>query len=106
MDVKAKIKAIMKEKGMTVYALAQKSDLSQACIANWYNERNYEPSLDALQKISNGFGMTLSELFCDDDEEIYPVNQTTKEFLQLLTKLDVRQKEALLNLMKSFVVID
>lgn len=38
MDIKARIKELMKERELSIYALAVKFDLSQACIANWYSK--------------------------------------------------------------------
>ncbi len=34
MHIKAKIKELMLEKGLTMYSLAQAADLTQACLAN------------------------------------------------------------------------
>lgn len=103
MNVKVKIKSLMKERGLTIYALAQKSDLSQACISNWYNERNYEPSLDALQKICKGLDISLAELFCDENEEMFPVDENTRELLSVWLKLGAAQKQAVIGLINSFL---
>ena len=41
----------MEKKGLSVYELAKKADLTEACIRNWYTKRNYTPSLEAIEKI-------------------------------------------------------
>ncbi|MCI9504261.1 MAG: hypothetical protein HFE26_02560 [Clostridia bacterium] len=53
--VKEKIKALLESQNLTVYELAQKSDLTEACIRNWFTKRNYTPSLEALEKNQQSF---------------------------------------------------
>jgi transcriptional regulator with XRE-family HTH domain len=66
--VKDKIKKLIESRNVTVYELAQKSDLTEACIRNWFTKRNYTPSLEALEKISKAFQIEPFELLCEDAE--------------------------------------
>lgn len=79
---KRKDKAIDGSTGIDNYKLSQQSDLSQACISNWYTKKKYEPSLSALEKVCIGLGVSMSELFCDENEEMMPVNTETRELLK------------------------
>lgn len=53
--VKDKIKELIVQHNISIYDLAQKSDLTEACIRNWFTKRNYTPSLEAIEKISKAF---------------------------------------------------
>ena len=101
MDVRQKIKVLMEQKHMTVYALAQKSDLTTACIQNWYSARNYLPSVDALEKVCGALGITMAELFCEDDQKMMAVNEEQRELLNLWQVLSADKREILLKLIKT-----
>lgn len=60
--VKIKIKELIESKGLSIYELAEKADLTEACIRNWYTKRNYTPSLEAIEKICFALGITEAEL--------------------------------------------
>jgi len=91
----------MAVKGINVYNLSQKADLSQACISNWFNGRNYEPSLSALEKVCNGLEISMAELFCTDEDTMLPIDNQTKELLLGWQKLSTKQKEAIMMLIRS-----
>ncbi len=99
--VKEKIKKLIAERNITIYDLAQKSDLTEACIRNWFTVRNYTPSLEALEKISKAFEISPFELFCDHDD-IMPATSENKEFLYKFCRLTKKQKDAILILLDSF----
>ncbi len=103
MDVKSKIKYYMKAKNLNDYKLAQKSGLSQPTITNWFNKRNYTPSIEALEKVCSAFDITMAELCCTDDEKMIPVSYDTEELLRVWQILDKPQRESFLSLMKSVI---
>lgn len=103
MDLKIKIKEFMDAKNTNVYALAKKSGVTQPCIANWFNERNYTPSIDALEKVCDGLDITMAQLFCEEDEEMVPITAEERRLLNLWQILDKSQRENLLLLLESFV---
>ena len=101
MDVKSKIKYFMKAKNLNDYKLAQKSGLSQPTITNWFNSRNYTPSIEALEKVCSAFEITMAELCCTNDEKMMPVSDEIQELLNVWYILDKSQRDNFLGLMKS-----
>ncbi len=101
--IKQKIKDLMNAQHLTMYSLAKAADLTQTCIANWYSSRNYEPSLSALEKVCEVLGVTLSELFCSDEEEMIPVDQYTKKLFNDWQKLNFMQKDAIKTHIESYL---
>lgn len=80
------------------YQLAEKSGLPQSTISSWYRKQ-MNPSLGSLEKICNGFGITLSQFFALEDESI----SLTPEQRKLLDKwatLSETQQAAFLSLME------
>ena len=67
MDAKARIKALMAERGWSEYRLAIASGLSQSTVANIFT-RNTTPSLPTLEAICQGFGITLSQFFAEGNQ--------------------------------------
>lgn len=102
MDIKQKIKYILKQQNMSVYSLAAKADLSTACINNWYSKRDYEPSLNALRKICDALNISLAELFYDGDAVI-PADDRAREFFNYWSVLNDEQKDNLIKFIKSIV---
>lgn len=95
MDTKSKIKVLMDERSWTVYELAKRSGLAQTTISNMW-KRNTEPTIPSLRAICNGFGITLSEFFAEDDlVELSPVE---KEFFHRWSSLTSEQKDILIKL--------
>ena len=99
--VKERIKKLISARGISIYDLAQKADLTEACIRNWFTARNYTPSLEALEKISKALDIPPFELLCDNDE-IMPTTPENKEFLSKFNNLTKEQKGALLILLDCF----
>ena len=60
-EIKNKIKNVLKEKNMNIYQLSLKSEVTEACIRNWYSKRNYSPSLESLQKIAEALNISVTE---------------------------------------------
>lgn len=80
--VKFRIKELIEIKRISIYELAEKSDLTEACIRNWYTKRNYTPSLEAIEKICRAFDISESELVRRDDEELVPMTEKEKLLLK------------------------
>lgn len=101
-NVKNKLRKLMKDRKLSFYKLAQMADLTEACIRNWYGTRNYTPSLEALDKICVALGITMSELFCFE-EDMIPVNSEMKDLYDMWLKLDNDQREAVKVHMESYL---
>lgn len=100
-SVKQKIRTILEERGMSIYELASQSDISDPCIRNWFSKRNYVPSLTSLVSVCDVLGITLAQLFADD-EDFYPLNQECKELIDCWQKLNAEEKQAVLAVIKSY----
>ena len=100
--IKTKIKDLMRLQGISVYKLAIESDISDTCIRNWFNNRNYTPSLHSLEKICSALGYSVVQLLLDEDSLFYPNDEETKNLLSLWNKLKSDQKEVILTLLKTF----
>lgn len=103
MDVKQKIKKYMDDKKTNVYSLAKKSGVTQPCIANWFNERNYTPSIDALEKVCDGLEITMAQLFCKEDETMVPITADERRLLGIWRILNGNQRDYLLKLLESII---
>lgn len=60
-----RIEELCKKQKMSRYRLAQKSGLSQSSISNLLNRKSL-PSIITLNRICNGFGITLSQFFTEE----------------------------------------
>lgn len=99
-DVLNKIQAEKQKRGWTEYTLAKNSELSQSTISSWYR-KDLEPSLASLERICNGFGITLSQFF-SSEEYISGLSSEQINLLETWEKLSPEQRCALLALLKSF----
>lgn len=65
MNVKEKITALRKEREWSKRRLAKEAGLTPSTIYNWYNERNNEPSKEAIEDICAAFNISMAEFFSD-----------------------------------------
>ena len=101
--VKTKIKELIAVKGMTIYELAQKAELTEACIRNWYTKRNYTPSLEAIEKICIALEIPVSELVRQPNEELLSVSFNEKLLIRNWRMLDSKERELILMQMNIFL---
>ena len=101
--VKFKIKELIEIKKISIYELAEKADLTEACIRNWYTKRNYTPSLEAREKICRAFDISESELVRRDDEELVPMTEKEKQLLKNWLLLDEKQWDLILMQIDAFL---
>ena len=101
--VKFKIKELIEIKKISIYELAEKVDLTEACIRNWYTKRNYTPSLEAIEKICRAFDISESELVRRDDEELVPMTEKEKQLLKNWLLLDEKQRNLILMQIDAFL---
>lgn len=98
MDVYGKLNRLMAERGWTRYRLAKECGLSESTLANVFS-RSTMPSLTTLETICQGFRISLSQFFAD--EEMIEYTPELKELFEAWLFLTPEQKEAVLNLMKT-----
>lgn len=97
MDTHNRIRWFMDERNWTEYRLAKESGLSQSTISNLF-KRNTLPSIATLEAICNGFGITLSQFFCEGMMTEMTCEQ--KELFDHWVTLTNEQKRLLIELMK------
>ena len=66
MDILERLNAMLKARDWTRYRLSKESGLTESTLANIF-QRNAMPSLDTLERICAGFGITLSQFFADGE---------------------------------------
>ena len=91
MDVNEKLREMLKERGLTTYKMAELSGLSHTTLANVF-KRNTVPSINTLRAICNGFGITLSQFFAE--EEMVEMTPELKDLFNGWLTLNPTQKEA------------
>ena len=99
MDVHKRLRQLLNERGWTEYRLSKKCGLSESTLANIFR-RNTMPSITTLEAICNGFGITLSQFFAEDD-----MVELTPELKNLFDKwisLTPEQKDAVYHMVNAF----
>lgn len=102
-EIKSKIKNLMKSKHMNIYQLSLKSGVSEACIRNWYSKRNYAPNIESLEKVANALEVPFSQLFTNKDENLFPVDEQTKEHLEQYHALNNNKRKIINDIIKEFL---
>ncbi len=101
--VKVRIKQLLKQRGWTIYELAERADLTEACIRNWYTKRNYTPSLEALEKIRHAFQISVAELVCTRGEKMVPLDDDGQKMFKNWALLDKKQRSVVIIAMDSYI---
>lgn len=99
MDVLERLRGLMAARGWTMYRLAKESGLTESTIANIYR-RNAIPSIETLERICQGFGITLSQFFADG--EMVELSEDLKDVFENWRIMTPEQKEAVLTMMRAF----
>lgn len=82
--VLARLKVLMNEKHLSIFKLTELAELSENTIYNWYN-KGAEPSVHALQAVCSILGISISQLFAENELEYLSIqeNKMLNEFRQL-----------------------
>lgn len=97
-DILAAITEYRLERGWTEYQLAERSGLPQSTISSWYR-KNMVPSIPSLTKICAAFGITMSQLFSEDDTPV-SLTDSQRKLLENWSKLSKEQQEILFQLIE------
>lgn len=81
----------MDERGWSVYRLAKNCGLSESTLANVF-KRNTVPTITTLERICDGFGITLSQFFAEG--EMVELTPELKELFDNWVNLTAEQKKA------------
>lgn len=99
MDVNGRIRHLMKERNWTEYRLAKMSGLSASTLSNLFT-RNTMPSINTLESICNGFGITLGQFFTEG--EVIELSKEQKEFFDEWVTLTADEKELVKQITRKF----
>lgn len=97
-DILATITKHREERGWTEYQLAEHSGLPQSTISSWYR-KNLIPTIPSLEKICSAFGITLSQLFAEENTAV-SLTASQKKLLDRWNRLSEDQQNAV------FLLID
>ena len=101
MDVLARLRKSLKERGWSEYRLAQQAGLHESTISNIYR-RNTVPTIATLEAVCGAFGITLSQFFADSDSDLVEVTPELKELLDAWQPLTPEQRAVILQVAKSY----
>lgn len=96
MNLQRKIRALMEERGWTVYRLAKESGVSWSTIRNMF-DRNTEPTVPTVEAICEGLGITLEELLLG--EGFTALDDEQKDLLSKWSTLTAENKKIMLTLL-------
>lgn len=99
MDVHKRLQQLLNERGWTEYRLSKKCGLSESTLANIFR-RNTMPSITTLEAICNGFGITLSQFFAED--EMVELTPELKNLFDKWISLTPEQKDAVYSMVNAF----
>lgn len=97
----AKLKVLMQNKGITIFKLTELAGLSENTIYNWYN-KGAEPSIHALRAVCQILGVTLAQLFCEN--EVDNITFQENELISIFRHLSDGKKDVILKLIKELEV--
>lgn len=96
-DILSVITVYRESRGWTEYELAERSGLPQSTISSWYRKRMI-PTVPSLEKICAAFGITLSQLFAEENAAV-SLTDSQKHLLECWSRLSEKQQRALFALM-------
>ena len=97
MDIHARLKSLMNDRGWTEYRLAKECGLSESTIANIFR-RNCTPSFSTLEIICKAFGVSLSQFFAEDD--MVALTSEEKVLIDKWAMLTPEQKDIFLQMLE------
>lgn len=87
------------ERHWSEYQLAEKADIPQSTISSWYR-KDTMPTISSISKICAALGITLADFFSNTDEAKY-LNESERELLRCWAKLNDRQKNLIIDFLKT-----
>ena len=101
-DVIQHIQDLCKERNWSYYRLAKESDIPYSTLNNMMNRTNI-PTIPTLQKLCDGFGITLSDFF-QDQMEHPQLTDGQQEVIDLYNRLNHEKKNVLKAYMKGLLM--
>ena len=97
-NITNRIEELRKERGWSVYKLAEESGLTQSTLFNM-RVRKTLPSITTLICLCDAFGVTLSEFFAEGDESSLSYDE--KKLVESYRRLPYKSRQAVLGLVES-----
>ena len=98
-DILAEITRLRLNRNWSEYQLAQHSGISQSTISTWYR-KNQVPTIQTLEKVCLGFGITLSQFLANDDDAV-SLTESQKELLDCWAAFTETQQALFMQLFKN-----
>lgn len=98
-DILEEITRLRLQRNWTEYQLAERSNVPQSTISTWYRKRQI-PTINTLEKICQGFGISLSEFFAKSDDPVYLTKQQ-RDLLSCWATLTSSQQALFMELFKN-----
>jgi len=98
MKIAERLKALMDEQEMSIYALAKASDVSWTTVKNLFN-RTDNPTVATMELLCKGLGITLSEFFAEDTPSLR--NKELQFIIDCWDELSERDQHILYNMTES-----
>lgn len=95
-----KVNKLRKEKGWTLYKLAEQAGVSKSALYNWRDKQSV-PSLIVLESLCGALEISIIDFFLDGDE-LMSLTQEQRTLLDELGTLSSSQRKAIINLIKEF----
>ncbi len=99
MNVIKRLNELRLERNLSVYRLSELSGINQSTLANTFS-RGTTPSIQTLEKLCETMGITLSQFFEEDDEQML-LTKSERELMLNYRKLPAEVKEAIAQMIKS-----
>jgi len=104
MNVAERIKEIRTAKKLSQKEVTAAINMGAAQYSRIENGKT-DPSISTLEKIAQALGISLSELFAEDDafNEVNSTDKTVMEKVKLIESLDQEEQHTLFNMLDAFV---
>lgn len=93
-----RIEELCRERGWTYYQLAKASGIAYSTLNTMINKQNM-PTLPTLQKLCQGFGISVAE-FLEPDKNLVGLTEEQTLCLSLFTSLPAQERQLALAYMK------
>lgn len=101
MNIKKRIEELRQQKGISIYELTYKAELSENTIYHWYNERS-SPSLSGLIAVCKALDITIEEFFNPKTKDALSPREA--EIIELFSSFKADVQEALLKILKTMKI--
>lgn len=104
MTVADRIKSVRLAKNLSQKEVVAAIDMGPAQYSRIENGKT-DPSVTTLEKIANALGVTMAELFADNEPltEVSSTDKTLMEKIKLIERLDQEERQTVFNVLDAFL---